>query len=146
MTCECGSELIVPTIRGLNELESVEVEQPRRQGEWDSRRALMLLGGLLAVIGLGLGAYRQAFAPQDPLTPAVIERSIRVNREAVRNSNLEQLWAMWSSMKEGLDRTPIPEVELFKANAARNRRWMWVMYGVGAAGLALIAGGLAMRR
>jgi hypothetical protein len=138
--CACGAELEVPTIRGLRQLE--QVAHREASSRWGNRQALLVIGLALAAIGFGGGAYRQFFPPQLPYTQADFERDIEAGKAAIRQAPPEQTFQYWEELRRGIDRREPAFLVQHRVRTAENRRWMWVMYALGVAGLTVAGASL----
>ena len=55
--CGCGTKLNVPTMRGLARLPQGRVAAAPKESPWGAREGMILVGAIVAAIGLGLGLY-----------------------------------------------------------------------------------------
>jgi hypothetical protein len=144
VTCECGQSLETPTIRGLAQLEQVTQAPSKGASSWSGRHGLMLVGLALAAIGLGWGAYRQFYPPPYPFSERIVSQDIADGEMLLDRAPLAETWKLWETFREGIDRNEMPQLAIYQALVAENRRWMWVMYALGGAGLLLAAAALLL--
>lgn len=141
--CECGAELEVPTIRGLRSLEQVAVEQ--RASRWGNRQAVLLIGLTLALVGFGVGGYKQMFPPRLPFTMEDVELDIREAKQALETAPATGALKLWNQLRDGLDTRELAAITKHRAATEQNWRWIWTLYAVGVAGLAIAASSRLVR-
>lgn len=141
--CECGAKLDVPTIRGLGSLEQVARE--RAASGWGNRQAVLLIGLMIAVVGFGLGGYRQLFPPKPPFTSEQLDLDMKMLGEAIQQVPANEVWQMWEGLRAGLDRSEFPAVVKHRVDVERNQRWMWTFYATGIVGLLIAASSRVIR-
>jgi hypothetical protein len=142
--CECGAELEVPTIRGLSRLEQVRSTQ-RSARLWGNRQAILVIGLAVAAVGLGGGLFRQLFPPPYPITREQVEGEVARQKQMIQQLPLDQTFQAWDELSAGMDTGELAALVNYRQQVAENRRWMLVMYGVGALGLVIAASGYLVR-
>jgi len=154
--CRCGAPLEVPTMRGLAELaragpesggdkSTPAVQTPstpeaarspqkpaplRPTSAWGPRQRLGLIGAVIVVLGLLLGATFPL------LRPRMIEA--------------EQLspiaaWRIWRDLRHGIEQPP-PWEEMYFHSLAVHRRWMVVASVLTGVGVLVMASSLLVSR
>jgi hypothetical protein len=131
--CSCGTQLEVPTIRGLNALEPVH-DAPEKIG-WTAQSGLLLIGALIVLIAGGAAAIRVARLPVDPYDEKQIDQAMAKKAAEIDGLEPGKVLEGWQEFRGGLYIEDVgPELNYRKGRAAYNR-WTWVLAGVAAAGL-----------
>ena len=105
--CVCGAELEIPAMRTLGSLERADPASKARRSSsvWGRREGWILVGAILAVMGLGPTVYLQVSRPR---------------LENVHSLTPTETWALWQELRKGTDRHLTPEhrklIEGLKAN------------------------------
>lgn len=138
ISCACGNELEVPTMRGLRDLAPVEVDDVRESNQdWSMTQGASFSGGLLLVfIGIGLAAYAYQYVREaQPLASFDEQRHYSETIDDLTPVELLDHWNFWQA--EGLaHRGTDPSVTARKYR----RKYQTVMYvGAGIAVVGLIA-------
>ncbi len=131
ITCPCGSQLEVPSMQAIRQLEMARTRSDQgSEARWGFRQATILLGALLTATALGLALYLHWVRPRlaDPhaLSPV-------------------QTWAAWQELRKGPDRNLSAWDKLFAEAVRDNRRWKLLWLAVAACGT-LLMGLSALRR
>jgi len=137
VSCACGRELQVPTMRGIRELAPADDAEAAVVRSWSlTQGALFGCGVPIALIGLFIGGYYYRLQSQIDLrrpSDQDIEQWIGV----VDEWSTEQLWAFWGLSQEvGLPPTISPYVTACRY-VARLRMIMWTGVGIACLGIAL---------
>jgi len=131
--CSCGTQLEVPTIRGLSALEPVH-NTPEKAG-WTAQYGLLLIGALIVAIAGGAAAYRIARLPADPYSEKQIDQGMQQKAAEIDAMNPGKVLEAWQEFRAGLYVQDVaPERNYHKGRDAY-QRWTWVLAGVAAAGL-----------
>lgn len=121
VTCTCGRELEVPTLRGLQQLQTSEITADARSS-WGPKQGLAFIGILLTLASLGFAAYAYATRPKLDVT------FVRDVMEATTPANSLLLWQV---VRQGVDVGPTPMSTLHSRQLASS--WRWVYIGLAAA-------------
>jgi len=152
MTCGCGKSLVVPTLRGLRELELAPLEAPARTRPGWSRihGALFASGLLLAAAGLAIATYSLWQYTRLARSGLSADRSGDVVK--FESANIDKLTPLqmlnaWSELKdEGLGEKQAPIWVVAKEKIRGYQFWMAVGGGALAAGLLLATTALFVGR
>ncbi|MCG8587538.1 MAG: hypothetical protein MI757_22760, partial [Pirellulales bacterium] len=103
--CKCGHMVLVPTMRGIRDLEpvtdtSANVKR-RADGSWGMRQALALAAMLIGTGALVTFTYLFATGPERP--QALADRIYELNREQLDEQSerlsVEQSFTLWANLK-----------------------------------------------
>ena len=156
LQCECGAALEVPSMRGLAELERIgptldaapsaparptapasqtaqkkgRRSAQRRAPVWGTRQRLLLIGALMATVGVGTGAYFYVFRPR--ILDAEVMAPI-------------QTWNVWRDLSHGIDQHPAWE-SAYLEYLASYHRWMIVAGAITGTGVIVMASSLLAPR
>ena len=156
LQCECGAALEVPSMRGLAELERVgpspeavpsaparptaptsqtaQKEErrstQRRAPVWGTRQRLLLIGAVIATVGVGMGTYFYEFRPR--LVDAELMGPV-------------QSWKLWRDLSHGIDQRP-PWESAYLQFLAGYHRWMIVAGAITGTGVIVMASSLLAPR
>lgn len=138
--CECGTELPVPTMRGLASLERVDRAAETRGGakpsSWGRRQGLMFLGGVLLTAAALVALFFWSMFPQRPI--------LQFNFEAQQELSLIDSFTEWRELQKGIE---LPEAEMhvshYEQITDELMHWEMACGGVAAVGLLFIIVGLA---
>jgi len=101
--CQCGADVAIPTLRGLDKLErsASQVAPPAR--DWGPRQATIFLGGFMAAIALPAVAGLRFTAPAFPQAQldAIIEKAGAT--DDLDQLAPEQLYSLWNQLKRGTE-------------------------------------------
>jgi len=127
--CECGRAIVVPTMRDLGRLEQRHNSDAAVVGPWSTRSALIALGLLVTLIGVGLTAYVYWKMPRfDP---------VATGRE-VNGMSPYETWQWWRYYERGIPRYPSDELIEAKQRELYLRRWSYFTIGIGIFGLVIV--------
>ncbi len=138
--CECGSQVDVPTVRGLRELATAPAPTAEATSSWTARHSLIFLGVLTMLAGVAFGLflhYRAArLLPQSTFA------------DDIRNMPAEDTWTLWSQYFRGRVGRWQPlkgEKQLSDLKAYEEmKRWELIGYGFAGLGVVLAVIGLTM--
>jgi len=138
VACGCGKSLVVPTLRGLRDLELAppEVARSSRPGWSPVHGAIFASGLVAAMIGLGMAGYSLLRYTQ--IAGLSTDRSADVIQ--FESANIDkltplQLLGAWSELKEeGIGEKQTPIWIAAKAKIREYRSWMVIGGGVLVAG------------
>lgn len=144
VTCECGTRLEAPTMRGMTLLKrsdpqsirgglkrSQSGEKGRTRGSaaktptssWGGRQRVLLVGTVITIVGLALAIFfhvtRPRLAPIESLAPYTT-------------------WQLWHDLRTGVDRRPQWE-EYYLEGVAIRQRWVVVASTIGGIGVLIMA-------
>jgi len=134
--CECGASLEIPTLMKMAELELAEPEPAASavSGTWGTPQGLMLLGAMISVLALVLGAFSLRSRPEPPIT----EFPTELIGHGVDTLSPLETWHRWQYLRSyGLDPTPF---DADRNYAKRLLKWRLKMGAI----LAVVAGGIAL--
>lgn len=142
LRCSCGAELEVPTLRGLRDLEQVEVAQEQGAAEWGLRQGILTVGILVSLL---LGGGAAWFAANEPAPPESFDIASRANvlDTGIENLTPDQAWTMWKSQYEPLavngfyDREPLGN-KIRKQNITQHQLYRNIL-GIAAGGVLLLS-------
>ncbi len=134
VTCSCGAVLDVPTLRAMRQLPVAETAAeapavPSPASRWNAAAALVLLGAVVVLIGVGLCVYFWSHRPRpvdvDSLRPA-------------------DTWYLWQQLRQMPRRTA--QHDLWIRVHQVYRLWMTLAFAVVALGGALVVVGFLLRK
>lgn len=146
--CACGAELTVPTMRGLAALERVEAAPRATAAEpaanWETRQGIVFLGSTIALITALAAFCVWWFRMPEPVT---LQEGYQENNRAFLDQHPpEELIDVWHNLREGIEQAPMEmALDRYDRIVAEVLGWEYVLAGVGALGLVLVAIGLAIR-
>ena len=123
----------VPTLMGLRKLELAPTSPPRRRRAvfaWGPKQALMLLGTVFFLVGVGWAYFCLASRPyfvDDRLTP------------------IDAL-ALWEVLKTGVDSPPVPVEQWVAVRREWAGNWAIIGWVAAAIGAAMFFGAFAIPR
>lgn len=135
IACACGESVAVPALRELTSLPRAEPTAPtqfrRPTAAWGGRQRRLLLGAVIALIGLIL------------LSIVYYRRPILHDVKEMRPL---QTWTLWQELRLGADRRPSPGAKEYTERATWYRRWVGVTATLTAVGVLLMASSFVSRR
>jgi hypothetical protein len=115
VSCVCGADLHVPTLRGLRDLPTVSQAGAKTARAWEDRHRVAFLLLLVSLVCLGVAVYLRVVMPAAPAPPQPEEIAWAVN-----NATPGQLFGFSANMIEhGLG--PPPDVQVY--NTRRIMYW-----------------------
>lgn len=145
VNCTCGAELLVPTLRGIKELERVERISPaERPSTWTWRQSMVLLGAAVAAATVPLFAYVWDKRPPHPSTWA--QTALEDAGSEIDSMSPDQLFGFWELLRTGPDvgDDELLVIQKWERLNAENLKRVYMVLGVTGLGLALAAiGGTA---
>lgn len=138
--CTCGRDVKAPTLRGLSQLERVEVAPTKAPPmEWGALHRLLLGGSLIAVCGLAIAAWfwmkTPPYDPEMKVDPELMAE-ITTRIKALPAETIIEEWQKLAT--EGLDRSE-------PANLTYHHAYVVRMHGFMYTGMVLaVIGGLIM--
>jgi hypothetical protein len=127
--CECGNQLEVPTIRGLSQLEQRQGAAAVERPAWTPRKAMISLGVLITLIGLGFTGYLYWKMPNvDPVARG---------RE-IETMPAYQIYQWWRYYERGIPQSPSDEFYITHGYETYLRRWSYFTIGIALVGLLVI--------
>lgn len=133
VTCSCGAQLEVPTIRGLAQLESLQ-SSPDKLG-WTAQYGLLLIGALIALLAGGAVGWRVVKQGPDLYSEESIDAF--VNEAAMKTDRMTpgEVVLQWQALRE-LPYLEDPSIKKqYYAVRSEYQRWTWVLAGIAAAGV-----------
>ncbi len=129
LRCTCGEELTVPTMQRLRRLERIDEPDPREvaASAWSLRQKLVLVGAVIAALGLGLSAHVYRGRPQ------LVE---------VDQLTLPQSLDVWRAYSHAGEIVLMPGEVEYEILRERNRRWLAVTLGLAGFGAIVMASSL----
>jgi len=149
--CACGTELAVPTMRGLATLERVESapqDEPVEAGPaWGAQQGLIFLGSAIVVVAaLGAFCFWWFRMPQPLVLDPNYKEAHRATIDQVWQTAPEQLILVWQDFRTGIEKEPLEQMlDRYDDLVAEVLGWEKVFAGLGAVGLVLVVVGLFMR-
>jgi hypothetical protein len=138
ITCECGKENDIPSLREIRMLEPAEEETPQQASPplWGAPDQLLLIGIIFigcGAIGAGLLWYFW------PITPPEWEVDLEIIREHTQSLSLEQSMKLWERLgKEKWEREDHPYVIYYRVESEAFTRWLMVAAVVAGIGIVLL--------
>ena len=133
VNCSCGTQLEVPTIRGLAQLELVQ-SAPDKLG-WTAQYGLLLIGALIAVVAGSAAAWRVTRLPADPYSERQIDLAMYKMAAEIDGMSPGKVLEAWQEFRCGVYVEDDRPERNYRAGRAAYQRWNWVLAGVAAAGL-----------
>jgi hypothetical protein len=130
--CECGTELEVPSIRGLEHLQRATPEQV--ESKWGARQGVLFVGLLLMALGFGAGIFFQLRRPK-------LDDYATIRAE-VDAWPVEQQRMYWEYVEKFGIRLSTPEDFQIVEDDKRFGTWSLASFLMAGVGLALAAGSL----
>jgi hypothetical protein len=144
--CHCGATLEVPTLRGLARLEKVVVEEAAPRRPWGGAQRGMVIGGLIAVIGVAMTIYwhvKRLPQPEEFLSPQDAFRLGVPNDLSWVDDHVANVLQLWYRIEaEGLQAPPSQMLEPYYRALEVTRWWRVASYVV--AGLGLLVLGISV--
>lgn len=135
--CACGAKLKVPPMRGLSKLQRLASAEPRKRNRWGAREGMILAGAVLAIVGIGLGAY--GYSIPDTTSQEFVERAMGPRPDLDQMNPLQVVEEWGRVMGSGLgEYNPQIGIEYEKENRVKHI-WTWAALGLGGLGLVLVA-------
>ena len=145
--CQCGTELAVPTMRGLASLERVETAPraaaPPLAAAWGPRQGMIFFGSTVLVVA-ALAAF--FFWWQMPNPPMLNENYQEFNRAFIDQRSPEELFDIWHDLQTGIAQ-PMWETQLdaYDRTIGEQMQREMVAGGLAAVGLIIVVIGLMIR-
>jgi hypothetical protein len=109
VTCECGAELNVPTLRGLAELRPAPVVAGAGRSNWDDRHRVGFLLALGAISCLLVAGYLWASLPEPEALPSQQDYI-----DLVEGAKASELFHFHNEAVHGLDRTVPADADILR--------------------------------
>lgn len=145
--CSCGTELSVPAMRGLADLERVErtaaPAASQTASAWGRRHGVVFLGGVILTLAALLALF---FWSRIPPRPALLPDYEAINRQYNDQLSLDDSFALWHELLQKGITDPGLEAQLDIIDRITENIMQWEMVcgGFAAVGLLLIVVGLLM--
>ena len=130
LTCSCGLEVSVPTLRELKDFpvtvrqdpQSAELTLASASGARERRTGLIFVLFVAAALFAGLGIYYHQTCPKVP---------------TVENAETPfEVWQVWQTLRTGID-TPPSRGEMIRTDTIR-MHWRWIVICGSASGLCVL--------
>lgn len=141
LVCSCGEELVVPTLRELRQLDTVEDENGRgKTSGWNPLRGALFVSGVMLLAIAGIGHWRVDSLRQDLDTTQPEFREMTFD---VQTLTPMRAWEAWVHFREqSLQYRDTPE---FVENRRKHRELTAYLYAFwAAAGIGLILVGVSI--
>ena len=140
ITCECGKEIELPSLREIRSLEPAPVEGSREVGRpiWGLPDQLLLIGIIFVGAGLvGSGLLWYFW----PITPPEWQVDLERIREYTQDMSLEESMKLWEKVgAEKWEREDHPYVKYYRITVESYTRWLIIaLVGAGIGVVLLIA-------
>ena len=144
ITCRCGAKLEIPTLRGLDKLEPAPPAAHQTAARvWTPRQGLVLLGSVLAVLGVTIAGVLWWTLPVRPKPDVTAqEAAIRQQVDALTPQGSLDLWRRL--LRDGLTERPSVSDIVVARRLQHHWRWIYLAWGLAAIGLVLATGAVAM--
>jgi hypothetical protein len=115
IVCSCGESLQVPTMLEMAALEPAPPEPvaPSSGPAWNWRQGMLLLGGFFVLAAIVIGAVVYHWDRPIPQADQISPEQFRAMAGKLTPT---QTWAVWESMKQGLDRRTDIQYEILLAH------------------------------
>ncbi len=143
---QCGAELTIPTLRGLDRLERAEPEAGQSAQDWGLRQAVIFLGCVISATALMAAAILWVTRPIYPqeYQDALIEAA--GSTDDIDQMPVAALRQLWHDLQAAPEAPSVAEfrlmVEGFNLSVVMFQRRMMIAVGVLVAGVLLIGTGL----
>ena len=139
ITCECGKEIELPSLREMRMLEPAEAEKPKQASRpsWGMPDKLLMTGIILIGCGaIGAGLLWHFW----PITPPEWEVDLEVIQEYTQKMSLQESMKMWDERlgKEKWEREDHPYVIYYRVESEAFTRWLIVAAVVAGIGVVLM--------
>jgi hypothetical protein len=145
--CSCGTEVPVPTMRGLATLERVEpraLPSEPSGSNWGTRQGIIFLGLVITFAASIGGAITWYTTPKEK--PELVDDFREIDRGLVDQLTLEELWESWHIYQMPLDeRGEEPHMAAFLYLEAEGWPRLKIWGGVLVFGLVVAALGLCVK-
>ncbi len=130
VTCECGKEVAIPTLRELSQFPTIERPEPQQEGKIQRpisgvrqrRSGLLFVLFTATILFAGLAGFYYYTCPQEP---------------TIENAQSPfEVWQVWQTLRTGID-TPMSRAEMMRGHAIR-MNWRWVALCGGASALCIL--------
>ena len=140
LTCSCGANLEVPTMREMGRLEPAAATTAVRHKPWGLRQGLMFLGLVIAGVGFVAGCYFSLIVMPSPQETDVPQGWIDALAPA-------QAWQIWGDFRHGMPRgKPDPLLAHLIGQRDQAERGVHFAWTVIALGGMMAAGGFLVPR
>jgi hypothetical protein len=148
ISCKCGSQTEVPTLRGLQKLERVEGARAPEDTEpaWSQQQGIMFSTGLaLIVVGAGLCTYL-LWERSKLDTARPIDRLRFREEKAIDGMSPLQVWQIWVQMRDyRLSQDETPQYQLNRQRAQQLLIIASISGGAAIVGLGLLLSSFIVR-
>ncbi len=130
IACECGKEIMIPTLRELSQFPTIERLEHQRDGQAlrsvvgvrQRRSGLLFVLFIAMILFAGLAGFYYYTCPQEP---------------TIENAQSPfEVWQVWQTLRTGID-TPMSRIEMMRGHAIR-MSWRWVALCGGAAAFCML--------
>jgi hypothetical protein len=136
--CECGAAVVVPTIRGLRELEEVH-EATAQAKAWSTRNSVVFLGAVITLGGLALAGFFHVRASEVQPRGSFADD--------IRTMSPRDTWDLWANFLRhgiGWNRDKGPEQLKAMKEYEELKRWEWIAFGLAGVGVVVIIVGFTL--
>lgn len=138
---ECGTQLTVPTMRGLRELEIAGSNSDERISTWGAREGLLIIAAVLVISGFGWCLWTDGF---EIITMDPYDYSEYYPPEDI---SLQETWAYFYRLRDtGLSTEPDAYIQGVALKYDKAKYSAWGKIGIGALGIILAIVALAFFR
>lgn len=148
VTCGCGQQTTVPSMRELRTLETAEAAEPRSvesaRSTWGPRQGLMLAGVLLLVLALIPAGWLYRNMPEKLRVD--IPFAVTHQNEQIDQLSIDQAWMFWKHeiVETGLIEYPSAEKQYNEHLRTAYQRWLTFALCFATLGVLLLVGGVLM--
>ena len=139
LQCKCGATIVVPTLRELSKMETLDVQPQKTGSPWSQARGIVFAIGLLC-LALGVGGYVRIISDRGQLNtnrPEIPE----ISAAQIDKDGLREAWETWLGYRNTrLEFRATPE--FLKNEKKYNELTFYsnVLASLGVAGLATMLG------
>ncbi len=136
--CECGTELEVPTMRGLSKLSRSDDQEETQKPLWSRQQGITFLASAIAI---GCAVFTIYLFLERPTITPITGRTLAEIRQDFEGYNPAQTMDYWEYLKLGLNGVEPPDQAAERA--ALDAAWGWINFGAALTIAAVVVAGVA---
>ncbi|MEZ6116548.1 MAG: hypothetical protein R3C28_08235 [Pirellulaceae bacterium] len=98
LQCKCGANVVVPTLRELSKLETLDTQPTKAGSHWSQARGIVFAIGLLC-LALGIGGYVRIIKDRGQLNTSRPEIP-EISAAQIEKVGLREAWETWLDYRD----------------------------------------------